>query len=500
MIRAGHVSCFQLKRLLSTLLKRDIVGIKPQDLIQASIDQNDTQGRKTLIHRLVNSTNPYKRELYEQLVPDFSYYFKLDPDVVDNQLLLRLIEVNPGRVLSNVELYKKHHVENDDVHFSALIDFLVEDLAMKYIGRESGDLNEFFTLADQYKGKTSSRVEELNELILNEMILRDDLFMIRRFFTIGDSVGSYNSILVRHLDTLSGKFALIEYVKSLIEKGKDISKDMWMIEVVLSIFNSHRNQLESFFKQKNGNGNDNDNDTLNFDNLVFKILQKINESKLDVSLGEMNLRTLLLETYGIAIGDMELTLKKYNQYEGLKDYDGSDKYKKTMVKVFAYRGIRDDKPVYISMAEAIQPSTTTTVSVLQILILLKCYFNIDEGLNLYNYWINKVSSTINEGKSQKGLLTEAIILGCLINNDREFAMLLFNKAIDHNILQQEYEISRVKKWFKSYSDCFIESEDWQNHAHEKMKRIYLNFVEAIGSCTIEQSKIVSTATLGSEAS
>lgn len=155
-----------------------------------------------------------------------------------------------------------------------------------------------------------------------------------------------------------------------------------------------------------------------------------------------------------------------------------------MVKAISYQAIKQDKEIFKTMAETMIPPDLT-IQLLQILITLKSYFNPNEGLALYNDYIGAVSAVVKDGSSQKGLLTQSIILGFLMNNDREFASLLFDKAIENRIITDQLEIATIKKSLKMYSDCFVEDENWDAGAREKMKDEILSYIESIGALQVK---------------
>lgn len=72
-----------------------------------------------------------------------------------------------------------------------------------------------------------------------------------------------------------------------------------------------------------------------------------------------------------------------------------------------------------------------------------------------------------------------------MNNDREFASLLFDKAIENRIITDQLEIATIKKSLKMYSDCFVEDENWDAGAREKMKDEILSYIESIGALQVK---------------
>ncbi|EGW35701.1 uncharacterized protein SPAPADRAFT_58904 [Spathaspora passalidarum NRRL Y-27907] len=211
--------------------------------------------------------------------------------------------------------------------------------------------------------------------------------------------------------------------------------------------------------------------------LSGKILDYINESKIDQEAENLRLRVKILECLGIADDNIEVALQKYHQYRTHATY-GLHIVSTAMVKVFGYQAIKQDKNIYSTIAATLVPQDTITVKILQTLIVTKGYFDKDSALELFNDYINQVSADVNQAtrRSAKGLLTEAVCLSSLQNNDRSFAQLVFDKAIDNNVISDEHEIAAVKKVFKAYGDSFIEDDDWSK-AKVNMNSYVLNYIK-----------------------
>jgi len=64
----------------------------------------------------------------------------------------------------------------------------------------------------------------------------------------------------------------------------------------------------------------------------------------------------------------------------------------------------------------------------------------------------------------------------LYDNDRNFATLVFDKAIENGIISDEMETSQIKKVFKVYGEAFNDHEDWEN-AKPIFKKYVLNYIK-----------------------
>ena len=458
-------------RRLSTLLKKDIHSLQPKDLTHESINHDDYDGLRKLIVELSNSSNPAKLKLYEHLIPTFGRYFQIQDSSFDNEMLKHLIDLNPGRVFTTAELFEKHANEKSN----DLVNHVFNKLVKEYIEDTESEIDSVFAFFEQYGREMRLGQGDTSAMLLTEMIKREDAKLIRRFFGTIDVNKEVCLEVAKHkLDSSWGRFAFIELVKQWFRIGAaDIRP--WVYEVTLRILNFNNNDLQNLVGA-------NESESDEFATLSNDIINFINESKMDMEASNVYLRSLILEVCGIARDDLDATLRKYAHYEGFAPF-GLESLKQSMVKIFAYQAIKHNKSIYVSTAEAIQPPETT-ISSLQLLIVLKSYFNADDGLELFNSYVSQVSDTVKEGKSQKGALTEAIILGFLVHNDREFATLIFDKAVEGQIILDELEITRIKKWFKAYSDSFIEKEDWEAHAKHMMKEQALQFIQNVGTAKL----------------
>lgn len=227
----------------------------------------------------------------------------------------------------------------------------------------------------------------------------------------------------------------MEVFHRLFNTSRDeITADQYTI--ALNLLNFNNAQLHELFNKTN---------QLSFIQLTNEILEYIETSKIDELPDSIELRQSIIEVYGISQDNTEMALKKYHYYESHVKLD-INKIRFEMIKLFSYQAIKQNSDIWNQVAQTFIPPQFT-IETLQMLIVLKSYFNINEALEIYNSYINEVSGNINEisKKSPKGVMTESIILGFLLNNDREFAFLIFEKAVENKIMTDELEISQVKK-------------------------------------------------------
>ena len=456
-------------RQLSTLLARDPKSIQLHDLTHPSINHEDENGRIKLVNAIANSSNPNKLELYTQLVPTFGTYFKLAPlGITDENLLRHFVNINPGRVLDTFELLEKHPFSETSDEFKKDV---LKKLVQEYNNNEDFLIDRVVKyLNEHFKSVEEEQFSELFKILL----LRQDASQMDSLVsgTIIDKDILLKQVFANYNDPLA-KFALLRSFQQWFKKPESIKP--WIYAVILDILNFQSAQAASMYAKAGLK--------LDLDELNEKVINYIIESKIDIQLDNLVLRKVLVEVLGIPQNNLGEALKVFQKYESFAKY-GISNVQISMVKAISYQAIKQDKEIFKTMAETMIPPDIT-IQLLQILIILKSYFNPDEGLALYNDYINQVSGAVKEGKSQRGLLTKSAILGFLMNNDREFAFLLFDKAIESGILVDEVEIASIKKLFKMYSDCFVEDEDWDGAARNKMKENMLNYIEGIGALQVK---------------
>lgn len=471
-------------RFLSTLLSKNPNKITVEE-IRAS-NQDDVAGRMSLIKSINHSENSNKQQLIDELIPDFSVYFKLDPSVKNsNEVLLRIIQVNPGRVHTSWDLFQLH---SSGPHVSTL---LLKTLLNKMINGEIIDQDEKFIidfdnlyrlqtlLKDHIVNDVSVYEAELNQL-LNKLIEDDSVAFID--FLVTDILSP--EFTTEYMKTLTNRGSESENCTFLLMFAKIFEQDPALLETeqfirALDIINFRMDQLESIMLKQTELSQ---HLSLGFQPLLFKgldikMLNYIQESKMDMKPENILLRQKVTESYGIFHNDIDTATNKFHQYQTHANY-GIEFVGATLAKVFGYQAIKQNKEVFASVATALVPQDSITVKLLQSLIISQSYFNSETGLTIYNEYINQLSSDLiqNTGRSSKGLLTEAVVLAFLQNNDRSFASLIFDKAIENKVISHESEISTIKKLFKAYSDCFVEDEDWSK-AKIKMNEFVLQFMK-----------------------
>ncbi|KAK7684610.1 hypothetical protein QCA50_012191 [Cerrena zonata] len=193
-----------------------------------------------------------------------------------------------------------------------------------------------------------------------------------------------------------------------------------------------------------------------------KLLEFIDSTELDIAPAPESLliRLKLIEIYGMYANDITKVLEKYHKYQ-IHGKFGIEIIQSKLIQSFIYQFISTKDDHLLKIAEALNLEDIP-IPILQAFILGYSTNNIDQSLKLYNDYIQQVSKKLNDvtKRSPTGLLTESLMLAFLSNKDREFAYLLFDKAIDNAIISDELEIATIKKVFKVYGDAYNdENED-----------------------------------------
>ncbi|CAI5759240.1 unnamed protein product [Candida verbasci] len=423
-----------IRRRFSTLLSKDLSKLTLADLKNAS--QNDENGKYSIIKKL-NESNNANSEFYNHLVSDFSSYYKLQNEKFNNALLTHFININPGRVLTTYDLFDKHLIEVSEELLKTVFDKLVLEK----------NIHDLVKIKEKYPS-----FEYKLEPLVDQLIADEDFISIRKL-ALHYSINLEN--LKNRLGTVIGRFAFLEFFKPLQPQSA------WAYVVLLNLnFDKELNQLYASLNQN----------LPNYNNEVLKI---INESSIDLEAENLDLRISILKVLGMVENNIDETLKKFHLYQSKTPY-GIENIKIIMCNIFAYQAILTDEVINLQIAEYLMPSDIRTINLIQILIIMNSNFNTDKAMKIFNEFINKVSE---KGKAK---LIESIIIGHLLNNDRNFAHLVFEKSIENKVLVDDKEIAKIKKIFKSFSDCFMENEDW-SIVKFKFKQIVLTYVQSINS-------------------
>lgn len=401
------------------------------------------------IHEIVKaqeaSANVINKLLKHGLRKDFSLFYTVNranpSHVWDNESLYSLIENNPGRVVSLWALFEKHGAKSDQNVVLAVID--------KLLGGEKAELRE---------GAVEITADRLDRAI--------------KLVNLVEGVAEKQwELLVQKAGDLAAyeKLAQVEgesFSKWLNEKLASVKDKREFLNLSRVIFNNDAKALskESIsrilsyaqFEPKEEIGS----------KYLSAAIDYVEQNHLDTDKKDpesLLIRLELVTAYGIHQDDFNKALEKFHAYQTHEKF-GIELVQAKLVQVFSYQAFKKGDKTLLRIAETLVDPEELQVKTLAQLILARARFNAEDSLNLYNDYINKVPKKVNEntGRSPSGLLTEALMVANLYNNDREFAHLLYDKAIASGFLIDEAENALIKKVFKVYGDSFEESDKWES--------------------------------------
>lgn len=411
------------QRYLSKLVAHNPNLITVEQIQKAS---DDAVSRVALLSKIASSDNPSKQALITELIPNFSVFFLLKGPL-EPEIAKRLVEINPERVHSNTDILARVESPTSE---------LVRTILRRAVENEETDPQVLAFLVRTYAYSDEDLEPLVQKLIEKELELDD--------------------IIEKVLPTLALKFL-------------DVDADSAFLQIFSRILTTDAGALTpaNFTRALKASSAES--------TLTKAILQYIDKAGVDTDPNATELRAELLAVYGMDLSDMDGALKKYNLYQTKNKVD-AEIMQMVLLKCFVYQSIKQGNETYLKVAESLLPPHPTIRS-LQLQIIAQP--NLEKALEVYNDYIQHVSNKVNENKrSQLGYLTEALMLSSLYDNDREFAQLLYEKAVQNKVVEDEHEAAHIKKLFRVYGDSFDGNDLWEI-AREKLKEYVLVYVRGL---------------------
>ncbi|KAK6199372.1 uncharacterized protein RJT21DRAFT_46354 [Scheffersomyces amazonensis] len=497
----------RLTRGLTTLVSKDADKISVSELqsaikrLENDLDLDYFDTRLSLISKINKSSNAEKQLLLNELIPSYRFFFIMSPEhrkevITTNEILNRLIEINPGRVHTSWELFKEW---KDNVSGGISTEVVNQILEKLIYGDSSETDGEKYVIS-------YSQFQKIDQVLKNHVQSFDEVeIKINNLFEklIEDNKLLYINILIENFGEKLLTPAVLQKIldkdfvtdtpyltifSSVFEKNPSLLSKQQLVEAL----NILERRSSSYFQEQRDNldkqhKHDNITTALTHfspDQLLESIVQFVEENGLDLDKSPESLliRMKLIETYGIKLNNLDTALKKFHTYQTHEKF-GIEFVQINLVKSFAVQSFKEENESFLKIAETLIPQDQDQIAIkmLQMLIVGHSNFNDAEtSLKIYNDYIQKVSKDVNEysKRSAAGQLTEALLIANLYNNDRNFAQLLLDKAIENNILHDEYEITQIKQWLKKYGESFVENDDWQA-AKPNFKSHVLNFLQQL---------------------
>lgn len=394
-------------------------------LIEKAIQNNELPELKEIFQQNKSLLSPpVKNTLADFISNDFSFYYLLKDHQWSVDQLKSLIKANPGRVDSSWDLYTRHGAPEEDELIHHIIESLIEEEDWAKVLYLYQKLNDKKTFSEGFFEKLIEKPEILPFFQLEKEFLQSR---------------------IKDLDGLAFLSVFQQIYKDvdfeILAKGLGINMKMKL---------EQPSQFIQDYKRLTG-------ETISYS--IPDIVEHIESNKLDIHEQPESLlvRMKLIELYAMEKNDFEAALKKYHQYQTHTDF-GMEIIQNTLIQAYCLKAFNESKPELIPIIEALMLENIP-IKIIQSLILTHSQFDADKSLEIYNKYIQQVSTKPNESqRSSAGLLNESIMLAYLYNNDRDFATIIYDKVQNSGLLN-EHEMSCLKRLFKVYGDAYIE-DDW----------------------------------------
>ncbi|EMG46966.1 D-xylulokinase [Candida maltosa Xu316] len=432
-------------------------------LSNQSINQDDEEGRLKLIEQIHNSENQTKSDLYEHLIPNFSYYFKLPKHTIGDQLLHRLMDINPGRVHSTLDLYKLHRNEISDFMVPNVMEKVLKEILKEERDEETSvSFEKVIDIAREFKHLEFTEI--LTQVFFEAIELEDykSISEIARENWL-DNVEILGK-LTKDLSTTPRKFAYLNVFDQVFQKTPETLTHS-QVTSALVLLNFRNKDLHQIPPKP-----------FSFPELTDKIVTYVEKVQMDEIPEAISLRRVILEVFTIVYKNHEAALYKYSYY--LENCGpGVQAITSSLLKGLIYEAIRYDNKRFDKIASEMQPEKHD-INTIRMMMLLKSNFEINDALSMYFKYVDKTRDHKDPGtgRSTHALATEAMVLGLLLDEDREFAFIILEKAMERGVVTDKVEISHIKKILKRYSDFYIEGELWEDDNELRMKDVALEYL------------------------
>ncbi|KAM3123880.1 hypothetical protein CJJ07_001250 [Candidozyma auris] len=422
---------------------------------------NPTSEHLSLVHEIVKdhkvAPNTINQLLKYSLPEDFSLYHTLkraNPSHVwDNEALKALIMSNPGRVDSSWTLLERYGEAADENVHLAVIEKLLEG--------ENSEIKE--DMIEITHERLDRAIDLLNRVNKDVSHLRHWDSLLAKCIQLG---------CLDKLDKVEAHL-FVEYINEQLSNTEE-QNYLALANIVLeknhkSLTKANIAKMLSLAAKKPDTVDD-------LRELVdFVELEGLDCDKNDPE--ALLVRLQLIPAYGIALGDFNKVLEKFHKYSTHEKF-GIELVQAKVVQVFSYQAFKRGDKTLLNIAETLVNPEEIQVKTLAQLILARAKFDSEKSLKLYNDYIQQVSKDVNEvtKRSPTGILTEALMVASLYDNDREFAQLLYEKAIQNKMLIDEAEIALIKKVFKKYGESFQENDTWKQ-ARPRFTEVVLEMIK-----------------------
>lgn len=475
---------FQIRNS-STVFNTLKESLNPQVIEQALSNRTFTEGELQDLHKILKtdvSSEIANEVLRHGLPQDFSLYFTLSKLGKSHQwndvALLSLIESNPGRVASLLELANKH--SNGPISRAVGQAVLRKLLYGEKVELRDGE----FVLSEENIRKAIEILNKLGMVNSNE----EYLATIFDFFVSNSATASLSLLeLEGFAEWLNYKLTLVSEQAAFLQIAKvvfDSDPQLLSKEALSKVlaFSANMTTFEQDLRASKVLANlgftraQLDRNVEQLQLFGEKVLTYITQEKLDLDKKDpesLLLRMQLMTTYGIDLNNIQKALEKFHHYQSHEKF-GLELVQSKLVQAFCYQSFNHFDETFYRIAEALIVPDELPVSTICQLILASSQFDGERSLKIYNDYIGQVSRNLNPdtNRSAAGKLTQAMMIASVYENDREFAQLLFEKAVINNMVHEE-EIPALKNVFKVYGEAF-EEDSWEKAKPRILKYVLAN--------------------------
>ncbi|KAG7195194.1 uncharacterized protein KQ657_003719 [Scheffersomyces spartinae] len=440
-------------------------------LLQSKLSKGDHSQDElvNLVQALIASENQSKNELINMIfdgIDSFGIYFKI-PQVSKLPLesQIRLLDLNPGRVLLSKELAKEFARDHPSLSLK-LLEKVIRGERYEALEFEM-ELQELLETLELMKGEEKFQV---STDLLEEIILKLDklnaISMLDQMATVCEISPQALSIILDGNDLNP-----YTYLKlfGYLEQGElnSITNYVNAIEVL----NNNEELLKSISAHEEsiakGLG-------IPFVLVDLASIFAIVESK---EIESVAIRLQLMKYLAYRLNDFPKLLQKYHYYS---THAKSEFHllQNQLVIIYGYHLVDTQIEINLQIMNSLL-TEEITVAQLQLLIIANAVFDADNLIQVFNDYISQLSTKTSEktNRSPSGRLTEALVVAFLSRNDREFAQLILEKLASNGKVG-ELEVTLIKKHLKVWGDSFAESENWID-AEPIFRKHVLQFMQTL---------------------
>lgn len=464
------------------LPKEEVIEKEYDDLYMLSL---------TLLKLLENTpevSQEYKKEILNNLIEKFSQYNYAVSTLALRKLLEdkrnlslesinQLITHNPGRVDSSWSLYHKLKPEepHDIIAISALKKLLYGDSVEIKENLHKVDIKKLIQILQIYETVgDKSLIDDKTYLCLMDNLIKLNCTAIVTSMYIPPAI--IETLINENDGTPLNNIDYLYLYEASINNGVSLSGNA-LLKTLMPISKLQLTPIvdsENLKLVKSELGVE-IKDLAPLSEIVEEIREQILELGLDDTPEMMN---NLIKSAGFYSNDLKAAIKYFQNYQ-TKVPDGTvaqNNLKSIISLVCTYDCIVKEDKKMINVAEVLVPQTPLpAANNLAALMLFHGWFNnSDKAIDIHNKAINLFLKPHEGNEYNRGVLTQSLVLVCLLDKDVELARLIKQRGSENNTLDESFEI-RLSNLMKEYGDIIEESKS-DDEFRKEMKRIFLRTI------------------------